>query len=97
MRVDKQFNALYYRDRLIGSKPGRENKVKKDLKMKTIQVERSQIETAAKKLAEELGGKMYNLKGLNGAGKIRGIAIIPANVRGSQFAAQKALAVVSEA
>ena len=64
--------------------------------MKTIQVTRDQIQSTAKKLATELGGKMYPMKGLDGAGKTRGIAIIPANVRGGQFAAKNALAIVSE-
>ena len=64
--------------------------------MKTVQVERHQIEATARKLAKELGGKMYSLRGLNGIGSPRGIAIIPANVRGGQFAAQGAMAIVVE-
>lgn len=64
--------------------------------MKTMKVERNRIEATAKKIAEEMGGKMYGLKGINGAGKLRGIAIIPADVRGSQFAAQNAMAIITE-
>ena len=64
--------------------------------MKTIQVKRSEIEATARKVATELGGKMLPLRGCNSLGQTRGIAIIPANVRGGQFATNQALAIVCE-
>lgn len=64
---------------------------------KIYKVEKSEIQTMAKKLANELGGKMLPLRGSNSVGKLRGIAIIPNAMRGTQTALAQAVAIVSEA
>ena len=63
---------------------------------KTIFVTRQEIAETARRVAEETGGKVLPLRGLNSAGKVRGAAVLPPGVRGEQSALRLATHIVCE-
>jgi hypothetical protein len=82
---------------LVHDAPGRRRlEFGKGFTMTTIQVKRDQIQATAKNFVRDNGGKMLPLRGCNSLGKTRGIAIIPADVRGSQIAINQAVAIITE-